>query len=170
MADWCRYCSGFYPRFYCDLDNHNVLKKEAEDHCMINAYRCEIYRKYGPYYVTGFVCEVLNKPLTDRVYNNIRTLRDYYMQGNKKYENALKEYDLIGPALTEKMAKDENNKEIATKVYSVLEKITTLVIKQEIDKAVNDYTRLVKVLAGKYDINSEKCTKNNVKTLKLLDK
>jgi len=60
--------------------------------------------------------------------------------------------------------------DISTKVYSILERITTLVIKQEIDKAVNDYTRLVKVLASKYDINCEKCTKNSAKTLKLLDK
>lgn len=168
MAKWCRYCSGNYPKYYCDLINERVSWYEAENYCKNDAYKCPTYYKYGPYYIASFTCSLLNKGIKDKALYGIRVLRDNFMEVNNKYKSYLEDYDFIGPKIIENMNKDEEKEEVATKVYKILEGVSTFVSNGEIDKALKNYNKMVKALMNKYNLN-EIYAKNKVKTLKRLD-
>ena len=168
MANWCRYCTGNYP-YYCALSGERI----SNDYfCKNDGYKCPIYDKYAPYYVTCTTCLILDKDENDKVYSNIRSLKDNYMAKDEKYSEDIANYDLIGRYLSVMMAQDRNKVKVAEKVYSVLEKISTYVEQEKIDEAVNNYKKMVTILMKKYNLNElyEKKSKKQgimVKTLAL---
>ena len=166
MANWCKYCTGNYP-FYCAISGERIFN---DYYCKNDGYHCPIYEKYAPYYVTCATCLILDKDENDRVYSNIRTLKDNHMANNEKYSEDLANYDLIGKYLYTMMVIDKNRKKTAEKVYSVLERISTFVEENKIDEAVNNYKKMVTILMKKYNLNElyEKKSKKQgimVKTL-----
>ena len=165
MAKWCRYCEGSYP-YYCSLTGDKVMN---DYYCKQDGYGCPIYYKYAPYHITSVTCHILDKKMNDKVYGNIRVLRDEYMEGNEEYKTVLREYDAFGPVLATKMQNDDSKEELATKVYSILDGISTFVKQEEIEKAVINYSRLMKVLIHRYDLDKEYSKKDSKKLLKTLD-
>ena len=166
MANWCKYCTGSYP-FYCAISGERIMN---DYYCRNDGYKCPIYEKYAPYYVTCATCLILDKDENDRVYSNIRALKDNHMANNEKYSEDLANYDLIGKYLYTMMVIDKNRKKTAEKVYSVLERISTFVEENKIDEAVNNYKKVVTILMKKYNLNElyEKKSKKQgimVKTL-----
>lgn len=167
MANWCRYCTGLYP-FYCAISGERIFN---DYYCKNDGYKCPIYEKQAPYYVTCTTCLILDKDEDDKVYSNIRSLKDNYMAKDEKYSEDIKSYDLIGRYLSVMMVQDRNKVKVAEKVYSVLEKISTFVEQEKIDEAVNNYKKMVTILMKKYNLNElyEKKSKNVLKMAKTLD-
>jgi len=168
MANWCRYCTGDYP-FYCALTGEKIFN---DDYCKNDGYQCPIYEKQAPYYVTCATCLILDKDENDKVYSNIRVLKDNHMANDEKYSEDLDNYDLIGKYIYTMMVIDKNRRKTAEKVYSVLERISTFVEENKIDEAVNNYKKMVTILMKKYNLNElyEKKSKKQgimVKTLAL---
>lgn len=167
MAKWCKYCTGNYP-FFCSISGERIVN---DYYCKQDGYGCPIYYKYAPYYIASTTCHILNKKDNDRVYGSIRVLRDEYLEGDPKYSEALAKYDAIAPNVAVKMIQDRNSKELAEKVYNVLEKISVYVKEEKIDEAVENYEKMVGILVDRYRLNDlyEKKVKKLVKTPKTLD-
>lgn len=167
MAKWCRYCEGSYP-FYCSLTGSKI---QNDYYCKQDGYGCPIYYKYAPYYIASTTCHILHKKDNDKVYGSIRILRDEYLEGDPKYSDALAKYDAIAPNVAVMMIEDKKSKEVAEKVYSVLERISSYVNSEKIDEAVNNYEKMVEILVDRYSLVDlyEKKIKKLVKKPKTLD-
>lgn len=165
MAKWCRYCEGSYP-YYCGLTGNKI---NNDYYCKQDGYGCPIYYKNAPYYVTTTTCHILNKGMNDKVYGNIRVLRDEYMEGNEEYKTILREYDSFGPVISRKITEDENKEEVSSKVYSILEGVSTFVKEEKIEKAVISYSRLMQALIHRYNLDKEYNKKDSKKLVKTLD-
>ena len=146
MANWCRYCKGNYPKYWCEVTNNYIAWSIVERSCMNNGYKC------SNYYVSTATGVILKKDSHDSVLDNVRSLRDNYMEKNENYKDLLDMYDILGPSVAKCMEEDKNKETTATKVYSILSRISKLISKEEIDKAVNYYTQMVGVLIKKYDL------------------
>ena len=107
MANWCRYCEGSYPNYWCKVTNEYIPWGIVERSCMNGGYQC------SNYYVSTLVGMILNKPVNDKVLSNIRGLRDNYLSKDESYSNYLDIYDSIGPILVEKIDGDNNAKEVS---------------------------------------------------------
>lgn len=167
MANWCKYCTGLYP-FYCAISGERIFN---DYYCKNGGYKCPIYEQYAPYYVTCATCFILNKDENDKVYSNIRLLKDNIMSKDEKYSEDLSNYDLIGKYIYVMMVQDTDRKKNAEKVYSVLERISSFVENDKIDEAVKNYRKMVTILMKKYNLNElyEKKSKNVLKMAKTLD-
>ena len=148
MASYCSHLYDYGSNSYCDVDQHKVSSYEWKNYCSYN---------YGKgcgknYFIATETISILNKDEKDPVYENIKSLRDNYLEKDRNYSDMLGLYDLIGPAVASKMDEDKNREVIATKVYSLLSRISTLVSKEEIAKATRYYNQMVGVLVKKYDL------------------
>lgn len=133
---------------HCNVDWHRVSTWEYNNYCNFNyGTACDKNR-----YITTASIVILNKKPTDPVFESIGFLRDEYLEKNEKYADLLSMYDYIGPQIAKKMDEDKNRVETATKVYSILTRISKLVSKEEIDKATDYYSQMVGVLINKYDL------------------
>ena len=62
-------------------------------------------------------------------------------------------YDSIGPVVVESIDSDTERYKTSTKIYSILDRISTLVEKEEIAKAVKYYSGMVNILVNKYGLD-----------------
>ena len=166
MANWCRYCKGSYPRYWCEVTNDYIPSGIVERSCKNNGYKCSYY------YVSTMTGFILKKKQDDPVLESIRNLRDEYLEKDEKYKYLLEMYDILGPSVAKCMAEDSEKEVTAAKVYSVLGHIANLVSKEEIPRATERYSRLVGILLKKYDLVSAYEEDNNkiIKTNKLVKK
>ncbi len=147
MANWCRYCEGSYPKYWCKVTNNYIPWGIVERSCMNDGYDC------SNYHISTLVGIMLNKPVNDKVLTDIRGLRDNYASKNEEYENLLKMYDAIGPILADKIDYDNNSVEISKKIYSVLKRVSIFVEKGKEDRAIDYYCKMVGCLVNKYNLN-----------------
>ena len=147
MANWCRYCKGSYPKYWCEVTNEYIPWGIVERSCKNNGYKC------SNYYVSTLTGEILKKDYNDPVLKNIRHLRDDYLEKDEKYSSMLSMYDSIGPVVVESIDSDTERYKTSTKIYSILDRISTLVEKEEIAKAVKYYSGMVNILVNKYGLD-----------------
>ena len=146
MANWCRYCKGSYPKYWCEVTNEYIPWSIVERSCKNNGYKC------SNYYISTLTGVVLKKDKNDKVLDSIKYLRDEFLEQDTKYSDLLSMYDYIGPQVAKKIDEDPNRKEVSTKVYSILTRISKLVEKEEIDKATGYYSQMVGALINKYNL------------------
>lgn len=146
--DYCDYSRGSYPNYWCALTGKVVEWVTYKKSCENKGNGCE----HLGYYISTAAGIALKKDYYDSVLDSIRFLKDEYLEKDEKYADLLSMYDFIGPVVAKKMNEDENKVETATKVYSILGRISKLVEKEEIDKATNYYSQMVGVLINKYDL------------------
>ncbi len=152
MANWCKYSAGSYPKYWCKVDNDYKSWSYVQNYCMNGGYKC------SNYYISTATenilknANVLEKEKNDSVIESIKYLRDEYLENNEEYKGLLEIYDYIGPAVASRMEEDNNKLITASKVYSILNRISKLVEKEEIAKATRYYSQMVGVLIKKYDL------------------
>lgn len=152
MANWCKYSAGSYPKYWCKVDNDYKSWSYVQNYCMNGGYKC------SNYYISTATenilknANVLKKEKNDSVIESIKFLRDEYLENNEEYKGLLEIYDYIGPAVASRMEEDNNKLVTASKVYSILNRISKLVEKEEIAKATRYYSQMVGVLIKKYDL------------------
>lgn len=166
MANSCEYyCydSGFFGMGNtCSVTGEK--KSISEDYYRRYCYAdynkrdCPLHKKYGPYmgsgcFITTVACEILSHPDNDKILNDLRYFRDTVLQQNKQYYDILKEYDVIGPVLAEKIWNDKNRKEIASGLYqNVLLPVHNLISDKNYEKAVEYYYIMTLMLVNYYGL------------------
>lgn len=146
MANWCRYCKGSYPKYWCEVTGNYIPWGIVEKSCKNNGYKC------SNYYISTATGVILKKKPNDEVLDNIKSLRDDYAEHNENCRELLDIYDIIGPSIAQKMDEDPNREYMANRVYSILSRISRLVSKEEYEKATRYYSNMVGALAGMYNI------------------
>ena len=107
--EWCDHCkdnSSFWTTsYYCELEKNKDIKDYVEEYCK-HDYKvsyCPIYKKHKGSssfcFITTVTCKILGKEDNDPVMQNLRSLRDNYIQKNPNYDMILKGYDTIGPVI-----------------------------------------------------------------------
>ena len=142
----------------------------SKDHCYCT-YRRQYYNlterkcyayKYDPnkdYYDLNHRWHVVSAifkklGLYDLEYDCIKILNDFrinVLEKDQKYEEILREYDFIGPALANFIANDENAVELCKKICSTyLLEILDLIKLEKYDEALNKYKELIGLLKNYY--------------------
>lgn len=168
---WCKYCegnNGLY-NYYCNLNGENVPVNIVNNYCKYDylTYKCPFYKEYGPStssshtniffslfpcFITTVTCDILGKDDNDPVMQKLRNFRDNVLQKNEEYYEILKLYDVIGPIIASNLYNDPE-KELFTKdLYSVLERITLLIDKNEHELAVEKYRIMTLLLINRYNL------------------
>ena len=147
MANWCRYCEGSYPRYWCKVTNQYIPWGIVERSCMNNGYKCSYY------HVSTIVGLILNKPVNDKVLSSIRGLRDNYMSKNEDYSNILDTYDAIGNILAERIEYDVNSLELSNKIYDIFKGISNFALNGKEERAIAYYSKMIGALVNRYNLN-----------------
>ena len=146
MANWCRYCKGNYPNYWCEVTDNYIPWDIIERSCKNNGYKCSYY------HISTAIGVILNKDLNDPVLDNIKTLRDNYMEKDEKYSSLLKMYDSIGPVISSCL--EEDNKEKIEEYYDkVLLPISKLVQNKKYDISLDHYSYFTRILINQYGLN-----------------
>lgn len=140
-------------------NNNNVRDDVYYKYCKNNYKNCSIYMQNKPQsgcYLTTITCNILGKQDNDRVLNNIRMFRNNILQKEQKYEEILKNYDIMGPIISKKLISDPNKKEIASNLYNnFLNIISNQIENREYESAINAYWMMTSFLIMWYNLSNE---------------
>lgn len=162
---WCSHCKdsgGFFSTNYvCNLTDKYIPSGFVNDYCKYD-YRvssCPWYKEYGQSssssfcFITTVTCNILGKDDKDPVLQDLRSLRDNYLQKDSKYDFILKAYDTIAPQAAKKMMEDEEKVSVATELYEdVLTPIAKLVEIKQYELASELYYCMTLKVYKKYDL------------------
>ncbi|MBR1413130.1 MAG: hypothetical protein IJ574_00470 [Bacilli bacterium] len=137
------------------------------DYCRNEGYKCPLYEKEFPKsncFITTITCEILNKDDNDHVMQKLRQFRNNILQQNEYYYDILKEYDVIGPIITEKILQDDNKEKLAQVIYNdILLPLCKLIDDKEYELATEKYYVLTLLLINYYNL------KHNYNKIKVED-
>ena len=90
--------------------------------------------------------------------DNLRKFRKDILRKNEKYYNTLKEYDVIGPMLSDCLMNDKNKEEMAFCFYqSTVLPVNEFINQGNYDAAVLLYTMSTKALIEYYGLMNQYC-------------
>lgn len=145
--------------YWCNKNNCRVDSDTYYKYCRgYNYDECPIFKKQesSGCFITTVACNLLELDDKNPVLNKLRNFRDNVLQEDSKYEETLKEYDVIGPQLAICLAADKDNKLIAQGLYdNILLPITELIDQKENDKAVELYYLMTLSLVNYYGLKHE---------------
>ena len=130
---------------------------------------CNHYNKRGSYhggcYITTIVCNILGFDDNCEVLNNLRKLRDNFMQKKEEYKNDLYEYDKIGPQISVLLYEDykETDDDMIAKAlyYNFLVPAANQVKENNYIGAIDTYKNMTSLLKNTYNIKVDKKGLNN---------
>lgn len=147
MANWCRYCEGEYPRYWCKITNESIPWGIVERSCMNGGYGC------SDYWISTYVGSILKISFyTDKTLLNMKKLKDNLKQ-DENYTNFIKMYDSLGPILADRLNSDEKRLSLSTKLYKYMSKVSIFVDKGQEDRAAHYYSKMVVSLVNKYNLD-----------------
>lgn len=144
----CEYLTwngGIFGSYYCQKDNKQIDKYTINTYCdnSLNYRNCPIYNKSsstGGCYLTTAMCNILGYEDHCYALDTLRDFRDNYMKKTPECLPLLKDYDLVGPKICEKLENDGNKKRTAN--IMLTEFITPAIIcikKNDYDNAIEIY-------------------------------
>ncbi|MEE3344191.1 MAG: hypothetical protein VZS44_08895 [Bacilli bacterium] len=149
-----------------------LTNSEYSSYCKNGWNRCDIYKdRYhttnrntnnpnnqntgSGCFVTTIVCQILGKNDNDIILQKLRWFRDNILQNNEgKYDDILKNYDTIGPIISNKIVNDKNREQKAQNIYKVLTKIYRTIEETNYDKACELYYLLIQSLIEEYNLTA----------------
>lgn len=161
---WCKHCvdrSGWFSTNYkCNVSGEEVdiPSSYLENYCKYDymASKCPFYSQNystGGCFITTVTCNILNKADDNEVMNGLRKFRDEVLQKDEKYEEILKNYDVVGPIIATKLYNDENREKIAETIYEhVLTPISKMVKEEKNDEAVEAYYQMTLLFINYYGL------------------
>lgn len=106
-------------------------------------------------YITTLMCDILKLSDSNFYINTLRLFRDNYLSKNYKYKKILVEYDIVGPAICNKLINDKQNQLIAAKIfYNYIKPTVELINDKMYQDAIVRYQMMVEKLRLFYSINS----------------
>lgn len=165
---WCKHCvdrgSFFSTNYFCNISGEEVSIPNVyiEDYCKHDymVSKCPFYQKYGQpsggCFITTVICDILKKDDHDTVIDGLRKFRDEVLQIDKNQDEVLKEYDVIGPIIVEKILEDKNKEKIAETVYNhVLEPISKMITEGKKEEAIEAYNLMTLMFINYYGMKHE---------------
>ena len=133
------------------------------------------YDKYRDYYelnrrwyIVGAICQKLG--LSDQ-YECVSLLHNFrvdVLEKDAKYDDILKEYDMVGPFLAQMLETDDDSKELCERLLQVyLVKVLDLIQDKKNDEALQRYLEMVNLLRTIYHIDGLK-TQNKTAMIKTM--
>ena len=155
-SHYSRYCKNNYKKCeYFDKTNKKTNRNTNNPNNKNNESNC---------FITTIICNILGKDDNDILLNNLRWFRDNILQKDDKYNEILKNYDVIGPIIATHITNDKNRLEIAKGLHNnILLPINNLILKKEYDKACERYYIMTLSLINYYGLkhNYNQITDNN---------
>jgi hypothetical protein len=150
MIDWCTYFQEYGSSFYCEKTNKEPSYDTIKYNCKNGGYGC------SHYWVSTITGVILKKKFNDKVLLDIINLRKDIQQHDRydEYVNYIKMYDAVGPILVDRINMDKDSYITASKIYSIMTRISTFVDKGEKDRAITYYSKMVLALVNKYNLNN----------------
>ena len=156
---WCEYCidrSSFFST------NYKCIKKNKEDeipegyvkwYCSNGnvAYaKCPIYN--GDWYITTATSNIVGRGGDTLVINNILSLKTNEFEKDKKYNNFLELYKVVGPIISCRLLNSVDADERAAKIYSKLETMSELIKNNDNSRAAKRYIMMTLRLVAEYGL------------------
>lgn len=146
----------FSGDYWCNKTNQRVAEAEYYKYCRdYNYNECPIYRKEesSGCFITTVCCQILGLNDHDLLLNDFRNFRDNILQKSEKYYDTLKEYDVIGPVIANKILQDKERKKLAVGIYqNALKPIHQSIQQKDYDKAVEKYYVMTLMLIQYYHL------------------
>ena len=119
------------------------------------------YDKYRDYYDLNrrwyIVTAIFKKLGLSDKYDCIEKLLDFrmnYVEKDSRYDNLLKDYDIVGPKLASLLTNDEDSNELCKKLcQAFLSRIFNLIDDNKNEEALDLYIEMVNYLKSIYEIN-----------------
>lgn len=150
---------GIFGDYWCTKNDCRVDSDTYYKYCRDYNYdECPIYKKSesSGCFITTVACQILGLDDKAPLLNNFRNFRDNILQKDKKYEETLKEYDVIGPKIACCLMHDNDRQEMAQGLYqNILLPVNELINQQEYDKAVEAYYIMTLSLVNYYGLKHE---------------
>ena len=145
--------------WYCQKKKDYIDKATVNLYCDNSlAFRsCPTFKKVDSgtgCYLTTVMCEALNKEDDCEELETLRGFRDNYMKKDSQYDGLLKDYDKIGPMVSEKIRTDRNRLQIAIIMkFAYIDRAIELINKEQYDDAIKVYMRMTLDLLDNYGID-----------------
>lgn len=163
-CDFYRFEGSFFGGdYFCIKKGENGERVNSDTYyryCRDYSYdECPIYKYNKPSsgcFITTVTCDILKKDDNHHIMNTLRNFRDNVLQKDCKYYNALKEYDVIGPKIAEKVLNDEDKIKMANYLYlNYLIPVCGCVSLKKYDDAVLIYVKMMHKLIDFYGYREE---------------
>ncbi len=161
----CIDCNEYYRdlvkngMFYCTKMHRNVS---------LNERSCNTYfikrdknrpldkKQGGNCYITTAVVDILGYEDNCETLETLRVFRDNYMKKQERYIPLLKDYDTVGPLISDKLWNDDNKEKVATLMLNVFIQESICAIKdKEYNAAINTYENMTYYLMDYYNIDMD---------------
>ena len=163
MSKWCKHLvdrSGFFSTCYkCKITGkeENVPYQYDKWYCYDEnrAYsNCPLVKNHG-WYITSTTCDMLNKKENDPVMEKHIWLRENIIEKDKKYEDFIDLYNMVGPIIKDRLENDEEKEEVASQLYLTLSDIVDNINDKEYDIAARRYILMTLRLVVLYKLQEE---------------
>ena len=142
--------------YWCKKTDTRVDDNTYQKYCKNYNYdECPVYKhnESSGCFITTVTCEILGRQDDSVVMNDLRKFRDEVLHSDEKYNDILKEYDVIGPILADCIKIDPQREIMADGLYNnALVPIHELVNNKEYDKAVEKYYLMTLMLIKYYGL------------------
>lgn len=171
LENYCAACTylgeeaDYNGRFFCNkkYERHYACDPKCSRFCEAysrsNSARENMYDNSkshlngGGCYLTTIMCQLLGYEDNNYYLNTLRYFRDNVLQTNPNYLPLLLTYDVIGPIISKKLARDKNGKEIANTFFNnYIAKAVMAIEENKNQTAINIYIAMTYALAEKYQV------------------
>ena len=149
-----RFDTSYYEKGYCDYYRCYYYPDDS----------CNYYRGRGCYIATA-ICNLLNYGDDCGVLNVLRSFRNNVMQKDRKYDEMLCKYDIVGPqisiALEQDFRENQENEMIVSLFNYGIQSTATLIEEGKTDEDLSQYISMTKSLVEYYGITPENIVPEN---------
>ena len=160
QCDFLDYVGGILSGgYYCKKDDKYVDTYTRNTYCdnSLKYRQCPIYIKgnsSGGCYLTTAVCDILGKEDDCPTLEALRSFRDNYMKKHEECIPLLEDYDVVGPIISEKLAKDDNRVKIANAMLNIFINEALDAIKdKEYNAAIDTYENMTIYLMDYFNLD-----------------
>ena len=100
-------------------------------------------------------CDILGKPDNCFELETLRGYRDWYMKGDPKCIPLLREYDEVGPVLSENIRIDSNRDTVVNSMSEYINDAIDEIFNEEYEGAKETYIKMVNMLKERYGVKEK---------------
>ena len=146
-----------YNDYYCNKVKHNVPYETYIKYC--TEYSYDDCPNYTACYISTIVCNELGEKKAINSLKTLKYLRYNILEKNKKYNDILDIYDVVGPIIFNNIIEEskEKKKQIVSNLYNLcIEKVSKLIELKKVDDAIELYKSMTNLLVEGYQIHDNK--------------
>lgn len=114
------------------------------------------------WYIVSAICKKLGLSDDYECVSLLHNFRINVLEKDARYDEILREYDIVGPFLAQMIETDDESKELCERLLQVyLVKVLDLIKENKNDEALNRYIEMVNLLRTIYGVNEIKMQNNS---------